>query len=287
VSRARAFWQYGEPVHAVIYYAPERRAATDALGLKGGWMSYFGCRAAPLGAATAPVVTALFYNFHPRMVARAIPDAWTYAPPDALLDARITAMDSALRRVLGDDVVSSPSVARAAELAAAAVGGCDMAGHPMGAANQAVPEPDEAHLRLWQALTAMREHRGDGHVNRLVDAGVSPPEALVLQAASGRSPEEGLRANRGWSHEDWSEAAAALAARGLIEDGMRLTTAGAALRQEIEDGTDRMAAPIVAAVGEDGADELVSLLRPLAHAVMASEAVPAHNNMGVPWPPPA
>src|SRR5438046_111476 len=90
---ARAVWQYGEPVHAITYYAPERRAATDALGLKGGWMSYFGCRAAPLGAATASVVTALFYNFHPQMVARAIPDAWTLATPAALLDARIAAMD--------------------------------------------------------------------------------------------------------------------------------------------------------------------------------------------------
>ena len=202
-ARARAVWQYGEPVHAVTYYSPERRAATDALGLKGGWMSYFGCRAAPLGAATAPAVTAIFYNFHPKMVARAIPDAWGYATPAALLDARLTAMDPALRRVLGDDVVTSPSVERAAELAAAAVAGCNMAGRPTGAANQAVTEPDEPHLRLWQALTAIREHRGDGHVDRLVDVGISPSEALVLQAATGRSPEDGLRANRGWSDEDW------------------------------------------------------------------------------------
>jgi hypothetical protein len=285
-SWARAAWQYGEPVHAVIYYAPERRAATDALGLKGGWMSYFGCRAAPLGAATAPVVTALFYVFHPQMVARAIPDAWSCATPTALLDARLSAVDGAMRRILGEDVVSSPSVVRAADLAAAAVAGCDMDGRPMGAANQAVPEPDEPHLRLWQALTAIREHRGDGHVNRLVEAGVSPSEALVLQAGTGRSPEDGLRANRGWSADEWSAAAAALAARGLVDEDMRITEAGARLRQAIEDGTDRLAAPVVAAIGDDGAEELVGLLRPLADAVMAAGAVPAHNNMGVPWPPP-
>lgn len=285
MSRARAIWQYGEPVNAVVYYAPEVRAATDALGLKGGWMSYFGCRAAPLGAATAPVVSALFYNFHPEMVARAIPDAWSYAPPSALLEGRLVAMDGALRRVLGDATISSPSVWRAATLAARAVAGCDMAGRPMGAANQALPEPDEPHLRLWQALTAIREHRGDGHVNRLVDAGISPCEALVLQAATGRSPEDGLRSHRGWSADEWSEAAAALAERGLVEDEMRITAQGAELRQTIEDGTDRLAAPILRAIGEDGADELVALLRPIAGAVMASVAVPAHNNMGVPWPP--
>lgn len=285
MNRARALWQYGEPVHAIIYYAPETRAATDALGLKGGWMSYFGCRAAPLGAATASVVSALFYNFHPQMVARAIPDAWSYATPSALLEARLAAIDGAMRRVLGDDIVSSSSVSRASELAAAAVAGCAMAGRPMGAANQGVPEPDEPHLRLWQALTSIREHRGDGHVDQLVDAGVSPSEALVLQAATGRSPEDGLRSNRGWSSDEWSEAAAALAARGLVDGEMRITGAGAELRQEIENGTDRLAAPIVVAIGDDSADELAALLRPIADAVMASGSVPAHNNMGVPWPP--
>src|SRR3954468_14179212 len=90
---ARLVWQYGEPVHAVIYFAPETRSATDALGLKGGWMSYFGCRAAPLGAASAATVTAVFFNFKPTMVERAIPDAWSYASPADLLDARLAAID--------------------------------------------------------------------------------------------------------------------------------------------------------------------------------------------------
>ena len=66
---------------------------------------------------------------------------------------------------------------------------------------------------------------------------------------------------------------------------MRITEGGAELRQTIEDGTDRLAAPIVNVIGDDGADELVALLRPLAEAVMAGGAIPAHNNMGAPWPP--
>jgi DNA-binding MarR family transcriptional regulator len=284
-SRARALWQYGEPVHAITYFAPETQAVTDALGLKGGWMSYFGCRAAPLGAATASVVAALFYNFKPEMVARAIPDAWGYASPAALLDARLTAMDTAMRRVLGDEVISSPEVTRAAELARTAVAGCNMAGRPLGAANQAVPQPDEPHLRLWQALCAIREHRGDGHVAQLVDAGIEPSEALVLQAATGRSPEEGLRTRRGWSESDWSDAVARLQQRGLVDRDVRITATGAELRESIEDRTDHVAATITRALRDDEVDELVALLRPLAEAVMAAEAVPAHNNMGVPWPP--
>lgn len=248
-------------------------------------MSYFGCRAAPLGAVGAPVVTALFYNFSPPMVARAIPDAWQFASPAALVDARTDAMDRALRRVLGDETVRSPETARAADLACAAVAGCDMTGRAMGAANQAVPAPADAHLRLWQALTAIREHRGDGHVHCLVGAGVSPSEALVLQAGTRRSPEEGLRANRGWTEDEWTAASHALAERGLVDGDGRVTAAGIELRQRIEDETDRLAAPIVGAIGDAAAEELVSLLRPLATAVMDVGAVPPLNNMGVPWPP--
>ena len=282
---ARALWQFGEPVHAVIYYAPERRAATDALGLKGGWMSYFGCRAAPLGAVDASVVTALFFNFAPTMVARAIPDAWRYASPAQLLDARISSMDSALRRVLGDVVVTSAEVARAAELAAAAAENCDMTGRAMAAANQAIVSPHEPHLRLWQALTTIREYRGDGHVHALVGAGISPAQALVLQAATGRSPEDGLRSHRGWTDEHWNSGRRDLIERGLVDETGRITQSGAALRQSIEDETDRLCEPLVGAIGGAAAEELVTLLRPVATAVMEAEAVPAHNNMGVPWPP--
>ena len=113
---ARLVWQYGEPIHALAFFAPESRTATDGLGLKGGWMSYFGCRAAPLGAVPAAVVTSIFYGFHPRAVERAIPDVWSYAEPSKLLDARLTAMDSALRRVLGN-AIEGHDLRRAASLA--------------------------------------------------------------------------------------------------------------------------------------------------------------------------
>jgi hypothetical protein len=286
VTLARALWQYGEPVHAVVYYAPERQAATDELGLKGGWMSYFGCRAAPLGAVDAPALTALLYVFAPSMVDRAVPDAWGYASPASLLEARAGAMDAGLRRVLGDDVVTSDAVARAAELATAVVASCDMTGRALGAANQAVDVGGAPHVRLWQALTTIREHRGDGHVHALVGGELAATEALVLQAATGRSPEDGLRAHRGWTEDDWAAAVRRLVDRGLLDEQGRITSAGRDLRQRIEDETDRRAAPITAGVGEAAVEELVALLRPLAEIVMEAGAVPAHNNMGVPWPPP-
>jgi hypothetical protein len=282
---ARLVWQFGEPVHAVIFYAPETRSATDALGLKGGWMSYFGCRAAPLGAVGASVVVAAFYNFRPSMVERAIPDAWSYAPPEKLVEARWSAMDLALRRVLWD-AVASPAMRTAAERAQAAVQSGDFDGRVLGRANASLTPPPEPHLALWQALAALREHRGDGHVMSLVGQGVAPCEALVLQAATGRSPAEGLRANRGWSDEEWSAAREALVVRGWLDATGAVTPDGAAARDAIERETDRLAAAALAGVGPARTLELVDALRPFAERVMASGAVPTANNMGVPWPPP-
>jgi hypothetical protein len=281
---ARLVWQFGEPVHAVTYFAPETRRRTDVLGLKGGWMSYFGCRAAPLGPVGPAVVCAAFYNFHPRMVHRAIPDAWGFATPSQLLDARLDAIDEALRRLLGD-TIHSRDVRRASDLARAAVDNGDYAGRPLGAANAALPSPSGAHLSLWQSLTVVREHRGDGHVAALVEAGIAPCEALVLQSATGRSDPGALRANRGWTEEEWDASIAALQARGWIDASGAVTDPGRAARDRLEDTTDRLAAPIVAGIGYEAAGELAGLLRPLAEVVMASGTVSPLNNMGVPWPP--
>jgi hypothetical protein len=278
----RDLWQYGEPIHAVMFFAPETQAATDALGLKGGWMSYFGCRAAPLGAVTSEVVTSIFYGFHRRVVERAIPDAWSYASPAALLDARLSAMDGALRRVLGDDI-DGDGVRRAASLAMAIVDGGDFTGRALGAANAALPWPDAPHLQLWQALGAIREGRGDGHVACLVAEGIGPCESLVLQGATGRSDAEALRTRRGWSEDEWASAIDDLAERGLAHRDGGVTDEGRRLRAAIEDRTDQVAAASIPI--DDRAAELVETMRPLAERIMGGGEVPRKNNMGLPWPP--
>lgn len=279
---ARLVWQYGEPIHAVVFFAPETRAATDGLGLKGGWMSYFGCRAAPLGAATAAAVTSIFYGFHPQRVERAIPDAWAYADPQQLIEARLSAMDAALARLLGE-AIDGLDVRRAASLATAAARSADFSGRPLGAANAALADPGVPHLQLWQALGAMREHRGDGHVTSLVANQVGPCESLVLQAATGRSERESLRTNRGWSDEEWRTAGMHLRERGWLDEDEYPTSSGFEARDAIENATDRLAAPFVAALGTR-AVELVEAMRPLAERIMAAGEVPMRNNMGLPWP---
>jgi hypothetical protein len=294
----RRAWQLGEVVHDLTYFAPETRAAGEALDLRGGWMTYFGCRAAPLGAVSAATVTATFYTFAPAMVARAVPDVWRYATPEQLLHARLTAVDAALRRVLGGMSGTNGSggpgwrgsgsggnagLDRAAELAVRAAR-LEPAGRPLAAANAALPVPALPHLALWQALTTLREHRGDGHVALLVTRGIGPAEALVLAAASGRSTAVQLREYRGWSEDEWRDAERSLAARGWLDDDGAITPAGAAAREDLERATDELATAPYRALGEDGVAELATGLRPLADRIVASGSVPIPNPVGVPWP---
>ena len=281
---SRRAWQLIEPLHAITYFAPETRAATDALGLRGGWMSYFGCRAAPMGAVSAAVVTAVFYNFNPTMVERAIPDAWGYATPAQLLDARLGAVDATMTRLLGE-ATAGDDVRTAALLAAHAAAAADTAGRPLAAANAALPLPDEPHLMLWQALAVLREHRGDGHVTALLAHGVGPVEAHVLQAAAGRATPELLRAARKWSEQDWFEATERLAARGWLTPDGAFTEAGRTARHDIETDTDRLALRPYAALGPVRVDTLFAALHRLAGAAVSAGGVLTPNPIGAPWPP--
>jgi len=277
---SRRMWRALEPYHALVYFIPETRQRTDALGLKGGWMSYFGTRAAPLGPVPAEVVAALFYNFHPEMVARAIPDAWSLSSPEALLQARLAAVDEGLRRLLGPGVESA-AVAEAAELGEAAARPTSTAGRPLAAANAALPWPSEPHLRLWQATTVLREARGDGHVASLVVAGLSPCEALVTASAAGGPPAEMLRAFRKWSQAEWDEAVERLRSRGWLDERGAITEAGRAGRAEVEWRTDELIRPTWDALGADRTARLEALALPIRAEILAAGGLPIPNPAGI------
>ncbi len=269
-------WRVLEPVHDTTYFAEESRLAAEALGLKGWWMGYFAFRAAPLGPVPAGVVRATFYNFHRSRVERAIPDAWGLASIGALLEAREAAAAAALRRVVGDDAAVEAALPLAREAAEA----CDCSGRPLAAANQALALPDDPVVALWQALTVLREHRGDGHIACLVEAGLDSCEALVLHAASGVVPAEVLRTSRNWPDDEWAAAEERLSARGLFAGGSA-TTAGRQLRATVEASTNRLAAGPFDALGAGRGEQFVEHVRPLARAVVASGMIPAVSPVGL------
>jgi hypothetical protein len=285
MTPARRLWHVIEPIHAVLYFAPELRAAATDSGLAAHGSTYFACRAAPLGQATAALVTAVFYGFSRARVSRAVPAMWELVDPAAALALRAGVADAALRRLLGP-LVGDSRMYRAAELATRAVEGADLAGRPLAASNADVALADDPHLRLWQALTTLREHRGDGHVTALVNAGVDPCAAHVLRAGSGAADPEFLRTSRGWSEQDWADATEAARSRGWLSPDGSLTPHGVQVQDGYEADTDRLAARPFEAIGPDGTAELDAILRRLATAVVTGGGVPIHRGLGSPWPPP-
>lgn len=281
---ARRMWRLYEPIHDVIYFAPEARAAADRLGMRGFWMGYFAFRAAPLGKVGPAPVIASFFGFHPRRVCRALPDAWSYSTAEEALAARLEGADAALRRFWNQDMVESAAMAEAAELAWRAAVAADCAGRVLAAANQALPRPAAPHLALWQATSTLREHRGDGHNAVLVANQVTPAQAHLLKAAAGEAEADVLRESRGWVEEQWQQAVDELCAAGLLDERGGLTESGTALRERIEDGTDAAAMRPWEALGELDTGRLADLLTPLAAAVIDSTTLPIANAVGLTQP---
>lgn len=263
-----------EPLHSHLYFAPEHDEAFSALGLKPGRMSYFAGRAAPMGAVGAGVVTATFYNFSPSLVAHMIPRAWTLASPEQVVEARLGAARASLTRLLGDDVVEGPEVAQLAGLLRDACAALSPEGRPLYAGHADLPWPNEPLLDLWHAASLLREHRGDGHIAALLHADLNGLEALITHTVTGRGfTEAAARATRGWSEEEWNAEIAALAERGLVEDGA-LTAAGQDLRARVEAETDVLSAEPWLALGEETTARVVELARGLARILVANGAYP-------------
>lgn len=278
---SRRAWTVFEPVHAIVYFAPESPERYQAAGLKGFWMGYFASRSAPMGAVGAEVVTAVFHNFQPAMVHRAIPDAWRDSTPQRVLAARLDAVDAALRRMWGDDV-DSAALAEAAELALEAAAHLRGDGRPLYAAHAALEVPSAPHLALWYACTLLREHRFDGHVAALTVHGIAGDEALVMAVAAGKGVDAPtLRRFRGWTDDEWADAERRLRERGLLDVHGSLTAAGLSLHMSVEEATDRLADGPWAALPVSRRERLFTLLRELAVALEGPGGLVYPNPIGV------
>lgn len=265
-----------ELLHSLSYFAPEVEAELTRVGLEPGRMTYFAARSAPMGAVGAGVVAATYYNFNPLLIAQAIPRAWTLADCRDIVAARYRGVDAAYRSLFGD-VVSSPEMAEAAQLAAIAAQGIPgVDGRPLYAGYAELEWPDEPHLVLWHALTLLREYRGDGHVAALQTAGLSGLEALITHTAAGIGFQKKFaQSRRGWSQSEWDDAVAGLRDRELLDDRGELTEDGRELRDVVEDLTDELAAAPWTQLGEDGAARLDTLTAPWRKSLRASGLFPS------------
>jgi len=275
-------WRLLEPIHAVTYFAPQSHEALRATGLRGFWMAYFAARAAPLGAVGAPIVEATFFNFSERLVRRAIPDAWGFATPAQVLAARWAGAARALAPHVAE--VQAADIERAGALLASAMVDLNCDGRTLAAANHAVDGPDDAVAALWQRTATLREHRGDGHVAALVAAGLTGLEAHLTLVGAGTITREVLQGARGFTDEEWELAADSLAGRGLLRQDLTLSDEGTELRRWIEDTTDKAAIAPWATLGDEGCDEVTTLLTGVSRSISRAGVIPVLNPMGLPKP---
>ncbi|MEU9098538.1 hypothetical protein [Streptomyces sp. NPDC048361] len=262
---ARAARRCHSPVnslHSTIYFSPDLTKELAGLGIEDRSAAYFAGRSAAMGAVGPGVVAATFYNFNYDLIARHVPAVWRTASPDAVLAARLRAVDSTLRRLLGEEACGSDEMAEAARLALRAAEGCTRHARPLYAAHADLPVPDQPHLAYWHAATLLREHRGDGHLTALLELGLDPLEALVSHTATGKGMvPRWVLATRGWQESDWDAAAARLRERGLLDAGGELTEAGVALRADLEDRTDRLDLAPYELLGEQDVARLTELAK--------------------------
>ncbi|MGI9600710.1 MAG: SCO6745 family protein, partial [Acidimicrobiales bacterium] len=134
--RARRLGAASNAAHGFVYFAPETTEAYNRLGLA-EHQHYFASRAAPLGSVEPGVVEAVFFNFAPERVQRAIPSAWAVAAPAAVQKARLAAVGAVIERIGG---IGLTTVERdeATDLLSAIINRVGFAGRPLAAANRDV-----------------------------------------------------------------------------------------------------------------------------------------------------
>lgn len=232
---SRQFWKAIDSIHVGVYFTSDVTARYEAVGLKGYWMGYFASRSAALGTPGPELVIATFHGFAPRWVHRAIPDAWRFAGHDAVLDVRHSLARDTLSGVADSAAALAPKVRPVLE-------GVDWAGKPLGAAHASIaPSPDPV-IDFWQAVTALREYRGDCHLAVLTSAGLGGAEANALAVATGWAKFPNQRELRGWTEEEWQDAIDRLVTRGWVNSDGTATDTGIAARNQLEDATDRVVA---------------------------------------------
>lgn len=264
------------PFHAAHYFCPEVTRELTALGIEQGRAVYFAGRGAAFGRVGAGVVTAAFHSFKHEVIAEHVPHVWDIASPQQVLDARLRAADTHLRRLLGEEGIASAEMAEAAGLALRAAEACERAVRPLYSAHADLPVPEAPHLALWHASTLLREHRGDGHLIALAHSGLDPVEALVSHSATGKGMARNwLVTMRGWTEEELDAAKDRLRGRGLLEADGGLTAKGDALREDIERETDRLDRAPYAHLGAAGVERLIELMTGFTTALVKGGAFPA------------
>jgi hypothetical protein len=230
-----------------IFWDPGAVARYEALGLPGP-LGYIGARAAPLAPAGPDAVIAAFGSISPLGIRMAFlvaeeksigwDDLWR-ARDAAVLDGLAEHAPAILEPLaqLGPDlwpvVDALPTV-----------------GRPFFASHLRMPRPEDPVLSGWHAVNCIREWRGDTHWALVAAAGLTGIEASIVHNAWLGYEQDWLANSRGTDPADLDAAWASLEGKGLARDRVVLPE-GVALRQQLEDDTDRRTTEVWERLGEE------------------------------------
>lgn len=218
-----------------IFWDPGAVARYEALGLPGP-LGYIAARAAPLAPAGPQAVEAAFGSISPLGIALAFDaidkagttfDAFWHARDEAVVEGLRTFAPAIVEPLtdlgapLWDVVDQLPTV-----------------GRPLYASHLRMPRPTDPLLSGWHAVNAIREWRGDTHWAIVAANGLSGIEASIIHNAWLGYDRDWLATSRGSTPGEIERGWTSLQSKGLA-DGDGVTAEGVALRQHIEDETDR------------------------------------------------
>lgn len=269
-SPARRLRDAFEPLAMHQVWSP---TVNQALGKATPGMDFFAGyvwgRAAVLGEVEPAVAASAFAVFEPGVIAAMVQAgraAISRAEILALLDRETIASLSPILEPTGAELTEVAAVLRQAVEAA------DGTGRPLFCGVRALGWPEEAIGQMWRAVHALREHRGDSHTAAFVAAGFDPVRMNILTELWIGYGLGDYSASRAWSDTDTATALQRLRADGLL-DGDTLTSAGRAVRDDIEAATDRAQQSVLDGIG-DRLDTVVGALAGWSQRCIAAGTFP-------------
>ena len=213
-----------------VYWEPKAVARYEALGIPGP-LGYIASRSAPLAPAGPEAVVAAFGSITPLGIALALDAMGKATTPAAVWAAR----DEAVLEAMPEHApgIVEP-LRRLGPLLWPVVDQLPSVGRVLFAATVGMPRPTDPLLSGWHAVNCLREWRGDTHWALVAAAGLTGVEASVLHNLWLGYEPDWLPRSRGSNDAEIDAAKASLDRRGLLGAG------GRALRQQLEDDTDRL-----------------------------------------------
>ena len=256
-----------------IFWDPGAVARYEQLGLPGP-LGYIAARCAPLGGAGPDAVIAAFGSISPfgiRMAFDLVRERTTFG---AVWAARDEAVLDGLRE---HAPASLDPLARLGPLLWPVVERLPAVGRVFFAAHLDMPRPSDPVLSGWHAVNCLREWRGDTHWALVVAAGVTGTEVSILHNAWLGYEPDWLPRSRGTADDELAAAWEGLERKGLAVD-RTVTGAGVALRQRIEDDTDRLTTLPWELLGEEDSVRFAEDLEPPCELLLARVDLTAGPN---------